>query len=695
MTKMQSYTATLVALNSLSLHPANVRGVDSYSETSVQGLAANIRAVGLLQPLLVQKLDTGGHGVLAGGRRLAALNLLAGDRKVRGFTGKTQIPCQVVPEDAPATAALSLSENEMVAPMDALARYEAFAALRDADGLDIPVIARMFGHSERSVRETLRIGLVHAEIRDAHRAGQLSLDALKAFVAHPDPAVQLEVFTALSADDGRVGHWQVKRALGDRGVRQGDALGRFVLEAYRAADGPIAADLIEEDSVLSDPGLVQTVLARQLDDLAEEVRSEMGFAWAEHRIDPDWDVFNAYGRVYPQPVALDEAAQAKVDELGARMDACAEAYEAAGDMEEQDRLQDESDALQAQIDGLTTGYAPEDVAQAGVIAVWQHGGVRMMPGMVRPGDRPQTEAGEDRSGPAPADEGDTGPKISGKLGEDMAHVRTRAVGLALAQCPDLARDYAEFVLIRSVCGGSGCVANSTTITASVASYGPVEPDGSLAQIETGFEAVTADLDTGWLDLPGAEGFAVFRVLPIATRDGMLAHAVAQTLEPRTAPGLRDAVREVVEREALPNIRDAWVPDAAFLQRLTMNRPGFTGDFFAQDSGDFIKGVQVCIECVLQFLWRPVPDRAVQPPVIVPTDPVQGFPLNLANRFPCAEELNDFGLEQADDAFCQGVVIAVPDAADRCVDPGLGQPLCVPNRQVLRPPVRMVNEPVCL
>ncbi len=129
--------------------------------------------------------------------------------------------------------------------------------------------------------------------------------------------------------------------------------------------------------------------------------------------------------------------------------------------------------------------------------------------------------------------------------------------------------------------------------------------------------------------------------------------------------------------------------------LTLNRPGFTGDFFAQDSGDFIKGVQVCIECVLQFLWRPVPDRAVQPLVVVPADPVQGFPLNLANRFPCAEELNDFGLEQADDAFCQGVVIAVSDAADRCVDPGLGQPLCVPNRQVLRPPVRMVNEPVCL
>ena len=569
MTKMQTYEPKLVPLNSLELHPANVRSAQAYGEDSVQALAANISAVGLLQPLLVQAMETGGYGVLAGGRRLAALKLLAADRKVKGFTGKTKIACHVVPDDAPATAALSLSENEMVAPMDAIDRYESFTALRETDGLDIAAIARMFGLGERSVRETLRIGQVAADIRAAHRAGQVSLETLKAFAAHPDPEVQLEVFTALSSEGSRVEHWQVKRALTDRGVRQGDALGRFVLDAYRAADGPVAPDLIEEDSVLTDPGLVQTLLARQLDDLAEEARAEMGFAWAEHRVEPDWDAFNAYGRVYPQPVELDEGSQAKVDTLAEKMDALAEAYEAAEDWDEKDRIEAESDAVQEEIDRLTTGYRPEDVATAGVIAVWQHGGVRMMPGLVRPEDKPETEeAGSDRSESTSTDAAETGPKISNKLGGDMAHVRTRAVGLALAQCPELARDYAEFLLIRGVCGGSGYIANSTTISASVASHGPVEPEGSLAQIETGFEAVTADLDFGWLEQDGADAFAAFRVLSKADRDGLLAHAVAQTLDPCTAPGLRDDVREVVEREALPNIRDAWVPDAAFLSRLT-------------------------------------------------------------------------------------------------------------------------------
>ncbi|WP_419738654.1 ParB N-terminal domain-containing protein [Ruegeria sp.] len=574
MTKMITYTPADIPLGQLALHPGNVRAHNetAYTETSVAALAANICAVGLLQPLLVQKLGRGegtaGYGVLAGGRRLAALKLLAADKAAKGFTNRTKIACHVVPEDAPATAALSLSENEMVLPMGALDRYEAFAALRDADGLDIAAIARMFGLGERSVRETLRIGQVAGDIRAAHRAGQLSLETLRAFAAHPDPAVQMDVFAALSGEGVRVEPWQVKRALGARGVRQGDALGAFVLEAYRKADGVIAPDLIEEDSVLSDPGLVQKILAQQLDDLAEEERARLGFAWAEHRIEPGWDAFEAYDRVYPQVVDLDEAAQAQVDALTAKLDELAEAYETAEDWDEKDRLEAERETLQAQIDGLTTAWSEADAALAGVIALWQHGGVRMMPGMVRPEDRPAEEGPKTPSATGDSAGADAGPKISGKLADEMAHVRTRAMGLALAQYPALARDYAAFLLIRGVCGGGGYTANSTTIRASVASYGPTEADGSLAQIESGFAAVAAGLETDWLDLPGAESFAAFRGLSAPARDALLAYAVAQTLAPRTVPGLQDALRETVERAALPNIRDAWVPDAAFLKRLT-------------------------------------------------------------------------------------------------------------------------------
>jgi len=82
----------------------------------------------------------------------------------------------------------------------------------------------------------------------------------------------------------------------------------------------------------------------------------------------------------------------------------------------------------------------------------------------------------------------------------------------------------------------------------------------------------------------------------------------------------------------------------------LNRPGFTGECFVQILGHFIKVVQVCIECLLRFLWRDVSDGTVQALGVVPIDPFQGFPFDPADGFPRAEEVDDFGFEQANRAF---------------------------------------------
>jgi len=81
------------------------------------------------------------------------------------------------------------------------------------------------------------------------------------------------------------------------------------------------------------------------------------------------------------------------------------------------------------------------------------------------------------------------------------------------------------------------------------------------------------------------------------------------------------------------------------------------------SGTFINGIQVCIEGLLCFSRRDVSDGALEALGVVPADPFQCFPFDLADRFPRAEEFDDFGFEQADDAFGQGIVVAVPDASD--------------------------------
>ena len=71
---------------------------ETYDPESIAHLKASIAVLGLLQPLLVQKID-GKYGVLAGGRRHAALKELVADKSVKGFAlAKTKVDCRLVPD---------------------------------------------------------------------------------------------------------------------------------------------------------------------------------------------------------------------------------------------------------------------------------------------------------------------------------------------------------------------------------------------------------------------------------------------------------------------------------------------------------------------------------------------------------------------------------------------------------------------
>ena len=567
-----------IALNALVLHPDNVRAAvtEAYSEAQVAALAANIRACGLLQPLLVTSLGQGQWGVLAGGRRLAALKMLAKDKSAKGFTTSMPVPCRIVPEAEAATVTLSFSENALQLPMDAIDRFEAFAAMRTKDGADVATIARTFAITERAVKEALRLGNIHPEIRKAHREGVIDLEAMKAFECHPDAGVQLAAFETLTKGKswGRLQAWEVRGFFKDRAmVRAGDALGALVLEDYRAAGGAITADLIEEDSILEDATLIDTILRRILSDRAEERRAALGLAWGDILVRPTWDELRSFGRVHVQPREhLSPEDQAEVDAIAAKLEEEQRRFDEAESEEDQQAAQEAHDQLSEALEALTFGYTEFDASISGVIAAWTGNRIEFHEGMVRPELMPDDKAGPSAGGGAGQG---TGAKAAAGWSEalrtDMALVRTRSVALALAQSPDLARDYAEFALIRPIFASRySSYENGTTIRAEAAApkFPVKEPEGSLKAISDTIAEVHAGLDTAWARQPDAAAFAMFRSLDRAMRDQLLAAAVAETLIPKLPAALRDPVRRTVEAEALPRLRDVWMPDETFLVRLT-------------------------------------------------------------------------------------------------------------------------------
>jgi ParB family chromosome partitioning protein len=571
MTKI-AYNPTEVTLSNLMVHPKNVRAKSGqgYEAQDIAPLSANIQEFGLLQPLLVQELENGKFGVLAGGRRLEALKALSAEG-AKGFGQRSKVQVNVVDKNVDHTVALSLSENILSMPMDALDRFEAFSAMMQ-DGSDVSAVARAFGSDERAVRNSMRLGQIHSQVRDAYRNAEINLECLKAFAGHPDQSVQLDVFKQLQ-EENALSVWHVRNAFTRQFTRKGSVLGQFVLEEYLNRGGEIQQDLIDEDSVLKDDHIVQAVLNTNLNDRAEDERARHGFAWSDCVVNPAWDAFQEYGRVYPEHRDLTEAEQHRIDELAVQIDAIAVEYESAQTSEEELELEAKSEALEAELDQLQYAYSSSNLAKAGVIAVWRNDQITFEVGMVRPGET--SDDGADAENSDVEGQGGTvtdspKPRYSAKLTDDLKEVRTRAVAIALAQSPTLARDYLEFCVVARVMAGSCYYTNfGMELSTGQPIREPEAPEGSRLQIEEVDATLFSQLEQEWYEQEtDAERFTAFRELPQEARDALLAYATSKMLLPTPYDPSQRSLRSVVDAEALPNIRDAWTPDAPFLERLT-------------------------------------------------------------------------------------------------------------------------------
>jgi ParB-like nuclease domain len=103
-------------LNKLVDSSDNVRKTAG-AESALQELAASIAAHGLLQSLVVRKGKKGKFAVVAGGRRLAALRLLADAGKIEADYA---VPCHLL--DGAADPAENLPRREQRARADAPGR---------------------------------------------------------------------------------------------------------------------------------------------------------------------------------------------------------------------------------------------------------------------------------------------------------------------------------------------------------------------------------------------------------------------------------------------------------------------------------------------------------------------------------------------------------------------------------------------
>ena len=382
-----------LSLRLLVPSPENVRKTPA-GDSAFEELKASIAAHGLLENLIVtpQVPEPGGpvrYAVIAGGRRLAALQALANEGALaEGYP----VPCHIV-TDAENAVELSLAENTVRAAMHPADQVEAFARIA-RDGGTAAGIASRFGVSERTVEQRLRLGNAAPELLDAYRAGEMGLQALQAFCVTADAARQRAVWEELKAQHYGPSVWQIRRLLTEGRMPATSAVATFVgTEAYEAAGGALTRDLFAEEDErgtwFDDPVLLRNLALEKLETVAEELRTK--WAWAEARVEVDWNDTARFARIRPKPgqATAEEAKEAET--LTARRDELTELDDDAwtGETEsELERIEARLDAIQQSVAGRAV-FRRQDREIAGAIAtVGDDGTLRLIQGLVRPEDIP-------------------------------------------------------------------------------------------------------------------------------------------------------------------------------------------------------------------------------------------------------------------------------------------------------------------
>jgi ParB family chromosome partitioning protein len=157
-----------------AIHPNSRQPRNSFPEAGIRELAASIREVGILQPLVVRSTPAG-------------FELIAGERRLRAAkeADLERVPVLIRQAGENESMELALVENlqrENLSPLETAAAYQ---ALMDGFGLTKDQLARRLGKSRAAVTNTLR--LVHlpesiqallgnGKISEGHARALLSLE---------------------------------------------------------------------------------------------------------------------------------------------------------------------------------------------------------------------------------------------------------------------------------------------------------------------------------------------------------------------------------------------------------------------------------------------------------------------------------------------------------------------------------------
>lgn len=162
----------LLTLPIAKVEPREAQPRKTFEEEALQALADSIAQYGLIQPIVVRKLDSGYYQIIAGERRWRASRM----------AGLTEVPVRVITADDRRTAELALVENLQREDLNPIEEAKGYKTLMEDYGLTQEETAKSVGRSRPAVANSLRLLSLSPRVMELVEKKELSAGHARALL---------------------------------------------------------------------------------------------------------------------------------------------------------------------------------------------------------------------------------------------------------------------------------------------------------------------------------------------------------------------------------------------------------------------------------------------------------------------------------------------------------------------------------
>jgi ParB family chromosome partitioning protein len=163
------------------VHPNKGQPRTHFDDAALEELAASIRSVGVLEPILVRKRPQGGYEIIAGERRWRAAQR----------AGLHEVPIFVRDLSSAAAFEAAIIENLQREDLNPIETARAFARLVEEHKHSQDTIAQRVGKDRSTVANALRLLKLPKEVLTLIESGELSEGHGRALLTASDPATMI------------------------------------------------------------------------------------------------------------------------------------------------------------------------------------------------------------------------------------------------------------------------------------------------------------------------------------------------------------------------------------------------------------------------------------------------------------------------------------------------------------------------